>query len=167
MDLYRFFVPDLLPQSGEGPVRLPDDQAHHARAVLRLEAGQAVVLFDGAGRWARATLAAVGKHEVTAVVQGALVTERAPAVALTLATAIPKGERAEWLVEQASQLDVQALQFLDTDRSFETVSALENWTGLFGESQVRPYTSDGMTLTLSPAVTDTDGFYFAMLRRKA
>ena len=62
MDLYRFYVPDLVAQFEDGKssgdkelvvVRLPDDQAHHARSVLRLEAGQAVEVFDGRGAWCR------------------------------------------------------------------------------------------------------------------
>ncbi len=60
----------------------------------------------------------------------------------------------------------QVAAFLEADRSFELVSALQNWTKLFGDQQVKPHSSDGRTLTLSPARTDTDGFYFAMLRQK-
>jgi 16S rRNA (uracil1498-N3)-methyltransferase len=138
MDAYRFYVPDLLPQSGEAFVRLPEDQAHHARVVLRLEAGAAVVVFDGAGHWAGGKLAAVGKHDVTVTLVGEVVTDPLPAVALTLATAIPKGERAEWLVEQASQLDVAAIQFLDTDRSVvkpkEGGGKVAKWRRLAAES---------------------------------
>jgi 16S rRNA (cytosine967-C5)-methyltransferase len=59
----------------------------------------------------------------------------------------------------------QVAAFLKADPSFGLVSALENWTKLFGDRQVRPHSSDGRTLTLSPALTDTDGFYFAMLRK--
>jgi 16S rRNA (cytosine967-C5)-methyltransferase len=61
----------------------------------------------------------------------------------------------------------QVAAFLEADGSFETVSALDGWNTLFGEQQIKPHSADGMTLTLSPALTDTDGFYFAMLRKKA
>jgi 16S rRNA (uracil1498-N3)-methyltransferase len=140
MDLYRFFVPDLLPRSGDaaGLIRLPDDQAHHARTVLRLEPGQPILLFDGAGHWSTGKLAAVGKHELTATLTGPLTTDAPPATALTLAAAIPKGERAEWLVEQASQLDVAAIQWLDTDRGVvkpkEGGGKLAKWRRLAIES---------------------------------
>ncbi|MDB5524142.1 MAG: sun [Rhizobium sp.] len=60
----------------------------------------------------------------------------------------------------------QIAAFLQSGHGFEAVSALENWNTLFGHLPVKPHTSDGQTLTLSPAATDTDGFYFAMLRRQ-
>jgi 16S rRNA (cytosine967-C5)-methyltransferase len=44
---------------------------------------------------------------------------------------------------------------------------LANWQTLFGASGVLPVSKDGATVTLSPASTDTDGFFFAMMRRKA
>jgi 16S rRNA (cytosine967-C5)-methyltransferase len=61
----------------------------------------------------------------------------------------------------------QVAAFLHADPSFEMVSALDGWNTLFGVNPVKPHSADGMTLTLSPALTDTDGFYFAMLRKKA
>jgi 16S rRNA (cytosine967-C5)-methyltransferase len=59
----------------------------------------------------------------------------------------------------------QISSFLEADRSFRNVSALESWQKLFGHTEIKPHSSDGLTVTLSPAATDTDGFYFAMLRK--
>jgi 16S rRNA (uracil1498-N3)-methyltransferase len=57
---------------------------------------------------------------------------------LTLATALPKGERAEWLVEQASQLGAAALQFLECERAVvkprEGGHKMEKWKRLAVES---------------------------------
>jgi 16S rRNA (cytosine967-C5)-methyltransferase len=61
----------------------------------------------------------------------------------------------------------QIAAFLAADQSFELVSALDSWQTLFGDAVVRPHSPDGLSVTLTPARTDTDGFYFAMLRRKA
>lgn len=131
MDLYRFYVPDLarqlnpsnstaspdLPATGTlPPVRLPDDQAHHARSVLRLEAGQPVILFDGNGSWCEASFTLAGKREALATPRPPLHHDAPPQIRLTLAPAVPKGERAEWLVDQASQLYVTRLQWLACDR---------------------------------------------------
>lgn len=60
----------------------------------------------------------------------------------------------------------QAAHFVSANGDFEIVSALDNWQALFGTSGVAPISQDGATVTLSPASTDTDGFFFAMMRRK-
>ena len=101
-----------------GWAKLPADESHHARAVLRaISAGEIVTLFDGKGMWADAKVETVGKHEVRAKVSESPVFEERPAIQLTLATAVPKGDRAEWLIEQASQLNVAAVQWLDCEHS--------------------------------------------------
>jgi 16S rRNA (uracil1498-N3)-methyltransferase len=143
MDLYRFYVPNLLAQlektAGEGEVQLPDDQGHHARAVLRLEGGEKVVIFDGKGAWVAGEVDVVDRRRPVGVrVAGAVEREVLPRVRLTLATAVPKGERAEWLVEQASQLNVSRLRWLKCDRSVvkprEGGQKLEKWRRLAVES---------------------------------
>jgi 16S rRNA (cytosine967-C5)-methyltransferase len=57
-------------------------------------------------------------------------------------------------------------QFVAGNGGFEMVSALGDWQNLFGTSGVKPLSDDGNTVTLSPASTDTDGFFFAAMRRK-
>lgn len=110
LELYRFFVPDL----ARGAVVLPEDQAHHAAHVLRLVAGTPVILFNGQGAWAQGTLQMAGK-KISAVAQDIQV-DPPPRIGLTLASAMPKADRADWLIEQASQLNVSTLQWLDTQR---------------------------------------------------
>ncbi|MDO6965593.1 RsmB/NOP family class I SAM-dependent RNA methyltransferase [Rhizobium alvei] len=60
----------------------------------------------------------------------------------------------------------QIADFRAKNPEFELVSALDGWKRLFGEKAATPYSPDGLSLTLSPASTDTDGFYFALLRRR-
>ena len=142
MDAYRFYVADLVKQSaGGGSVRLPEDQSHHARAVLRMVAGDAVVLFDGQGGWAEGVLAEGGggrKSPFVVEICGGVKFAVTPGGALTLATAGPKGDRAEWLVEQASQLNVGRIVWVDCDRSVvkpkEGGAKIEKWRRLAVES---------------------------------
>jgi 16S rRNA (uracil1498-N3)-methyltransferase len=141
MNFYRFYVPDLCTQAGSqssGEVALPEDQAHHAQAVLRLEAGARVVLFDGQGAWVEAIVAQVSKNRVRLSVTENITLDPPPTLHLSLLTAVPKGERAEWLIEQASQLNVAVVQWLDCERSVvkprEGGQKLEKWARLAIES---------------------------------
>jgi 16S rRNA (uracil1498-N3)-methyltransferase len=134
MDHYRFYLPDLRQRAG-GEIALPDDQAHHARTVLRLGVGAEVVLFDGRGAWCLGKVKGAGKAFLIAP-EGFLTEELPPVPALTMASAVPKGERAEWLIEQASQLNVSAVQWLSCERSVVKPGAgkMDKWRRLAIES---------------------------------
>ena len=132
MSIPRFYVSPLL-TSGE----LPDDQAHHARDVLRLDSGQKVIIFDGDGQSAPASIIIEKKHahyELT----GPITVEPAPPYRLNIATAVPKADRSHQLLEQISQLGATALIWLDCRYSVVHPSAeagkMEKWMRLAIES---------------------------------
>ncbi len=111
----RFHVPDL-PKSGGLTLRGPE--AHHLARVRRIGVGESVTLFDGRGRAVLATVTDVGRDQV----QVEIASEVADATAsahprITLATAVPKGERFDWLVEKATELGVDRLVPLRTEHS--------------------------------------------------
>lgn len=109
----RFYLPDL-PRSGSAT--LTGDEAHHLSRVRRLAAGAPVVLFDGRGQACHAVVTDVAKHAV-ALELGEELAEVAAPVDLTLASAVPKGERFDWLVEKATELGVSRLVPLIAERS--------------------------------------------------
>jgi 16S rRNA (uracil1498-N3)-methyltransferase len=107
----RVFVPSLLP----GVATLAPDAAHHLRDVLRADVGDAVELFDASGKSARATLVRVDRDAVEARVKSIL---DAPAGRLiVVASAVPKADRADWLVEKLCELGVARWVPLRTARS--------------------------------------------------
>ena len=57
--------------------------------------------------------------------------------------------------------------FLEDNPTFEPLSAGEAWQELFGFDKPQPWSSDMLSITLTPASTATDGFFFAVLGRKA
>ena len=61
---------------------------------------------------------------------------------------------------------VDLSSFVTDNGDFELVSAVDGWQSLFAGSGVQPLSKDGASVTLSPASTDTDGFFFAMMKRK-
>ena len=110
--MYRFYVPNLT-----ACPEMPEDQAHHALSVLRLAAGTSVMLFDGQGHHATAAIRTTSKRSLTLELTAEIATDPPPSPALTIAVAVPKADRADWLIEQASQLNVTRIQWLTTDRS--------------------------------------------------
>jgi len=98
-----------------GIVKLPAGQAHHARDVLRIEAGQSVELFDDAGQSAIGQLMFDGNGGASVAVQE--VVAATESFALTIAAAVPKGERADWMIEKLSELGVSCFIPLSTERS--------------------------------------------------
>lgn len=63
--------------------------------------------------------------------------------------------------------DRQMERFTAENPEFQIVSALPVWDHLFGVDAPRPVSGKGGTVTLTPATTDTDGFFFCHLKRCA
>jgi len=110
----RFYSPD---PAQNGKLWLEDDEARHLRRVCRLGVGDVVEVFDGKGYATRAEVVKVehGRIELTAI--GLPLPGAIPPLSLTLASAVPKGDRFDWLVEKATELGVERLVPLVTERS--------------------------------------------------
>lgn len=60
----------------------------------------------------------------------------------------------------------QVYSFCEDNPEFEILSAAEVWVDLFGTDKPQPWSADMKTVTLTPASTDTDGFFFCAMGRK-
>jgi 16S rRNA (uracil1498-N3)-methyltransferase len=110
----RFYVnSDLAP----GPVALRGPEAHHLAVVRRIRAGEAVCLFNGDGKEYPARVVEVTRREVAVEVLAVESPARELPFSLHLAVPLPKGDRAQFLVEKATELGVAVLSILDTERS--------------------------------------------------
>ncbi|MFI6039891.1 16S rRNA (uracil(1498)-N(3))-methyltransferase [Streptomyces sp. NPDC051315] len=102
------FVVDELP-SGRTEFVLDGPEGRHAVSVKRLRAGEAVVLTDGAGRWAHGeVVAAEGKDRLVVSLED-VVEEPAESPRLTVVQALPKGDRGELAVETMTETGVDAI----------------------------------------------------------
>jgi len=95
---------------------LVGDEARHLARVLRAKVGDAVRVFDGSGVEWTARVVTIGRDEVTLDVGVPLPARPAPRHGLTLAVALPKGDRQKWLVEKLTELAVDRLVPLVTAR---------------------------------------------------
>lgn len=99
-----------------GRVSLGGDEARHLARVMRAKIGDEVVLFDGRGQAWPARVAAIGRGEVVLEAGEPLAPCPGRGSSLTLAVALPKGERQKWLVEKLTELGVDTLVPLSTER---------------------------------------------------
>jgi 16S rRNA (uracil1498-N3)-methyltransferase len=102
------YLLDELP--GPGTWRLPDALAHHVGRVLRARPGDEMVLCDGRGGECTARLVSVSGRLIEAEVGPRRAVQRALATRIELAFALPRGARAEWLFEHATELGAAAFR---------------------------------------------------------
>jgi 16S rRNA (uracil1498-N3)-methyltransferase len=123
----RFF---LSTPPRDGRAVLAGDEARHLARVMRCTVGDEVVVFDGRGTSWQARVASIGRDEVGLEVGEAVTESRSTRVPVTLAVALPKGERQKWLVEKLTELGVERLVPLATTRGVAeaTPAAVERLT---------------------------------------
>ena len=105
-----------LPLSSDATLALPAGAARHVQ-VLRLQPGDALTLFDGRGGEYDAWVEHMGRQEVRVRVGPHHAIEREAPVAVHLVTGMPANDRMDWLVEKATELGVQRITPLMTERS--------------------------------------------------
>jgi 16S rRNA (uracil1498-N3)-methyltransferase len=132
----RFYVPRDLIQKDHAT--LPPIQAHHLRNVLRLRTGDRVEIFDGAGA------GYAGEVEIRASGVSVRALEPIPSSEspfhLTLAAALIKPARYEWILEKSTELGVSEIIPLKTAHGDfrvppdKMVSRLERWRRIVREA---------------------------------
>ena len=110
----RYFVETAVSDSR---VTLTGSEAHHLAHVMRAAPGDRVTLFDGSGAEFTAEVDRLGRSEARLTVVGREEVDRELPVRITLAVALPKGDRQKWLVEKAVELGVAEVVPLVTERS--------------------------------------------------
>jgi 16S rRNA (uracil1498-N3)-methyltransferase len=110
----RFYTSEEL---GPGEHVLSGAEAHHLLAVRRFAPGDRVTLFNGDGNEYPAEVVAAGKKAVTLNVRSVEPADRELPFPLVVASALPKGDRADFLVEKLTELGVTRFVPLLTERS--------------------------------------------------
>jgi 16S rRNA (uracil1498-N3)-methyltransferase len=100
---------------GQRPVR--GDDYHYLFHVRRLRPGDRVVLFDGEGREADATVASIGPQSATVEVGEPREIGKRTAPRLTVILSLIKGERMDWSLTKLVELGVGRIVPLQAERS--------------------------------------------------
>ena len=109
----RFYLANL-PESGAAV--LEDLEAHHLIHVLRASPGDIVELFNGTGLVASAQITSLHNRDAQLQILGSHREDPSPRQ-IIVATAVPKGDRFDWLIEKATELGVTRIIPLRTARS--------------------------------------------------
>lgn len=96
---------------------LPSQAAEHITRVLRMNAGDALVVFNGDGYDYAATLTSVGKRDVMLRIDSREHIANESPLALTLAQGVARGEKMDLIVQKATELGVTRIVPLFTERS--------------------------------------------------
>lgn len=127
----RVFAPDVDGKTTR--LEVQGDEAHHLMHVLRVRTGETVSVFDGRGREWRARVGAIGKSSATLEIGEVVVPVAEPAVHITLAVGVLKGDQMDAVVRDATVMGVTAIRPIVTEhvavpaRAWREDRGLDRW----------------------------------------
>jgi len=107
-------------QLGEDQGTIGDQEAHHLLHVLRIALNAPLTLFDGRGTEAQAIVTAVSRRDLTFRILSRQQHSRPSRPSVIVAASPPKGDRLKWMVEKLTEMGVDRLVLLHTQRTNET-----------------------------------------------
>lgn len=111
----RIYVETAL--AGRADLALPAPQAAHVARVLRMPAGAYLTLFNGDGREYIACIQSAQPREVCVSIESSRAPTRESPLQITLAQALARGEKMDWIIQKATELGVARISPLVTERS--------------------------------------------------
>ncbi|MCL2390309.1 MAG: 16S rRNA (uracil(1498)-N(3))-methyltransferase [Endomicrobia bacterium] len=94
------------------------EQSHYISDVRRFKTGDEIMIFDGIGNSYKAVLTSSGKKHMAGKIISS--SYNMPEFSINLYTAIPKGDRFEWLIEKCGELGISNIIPVNTKRSVIT-----------------------------------------------
>ena len=98
-------------------IALPEHVAAHLLRVLRLDIGDACVLFNGDGNDYDARITHLGRRDARAEITGARRIDNESPLRITLLQGIARGEKMDWILQKATELGVARILPVDSERS--------------------------------------------------
>src|SRR5215470_8046309 len=118
--MHRFYISPQI--WNRGALSLMGSEAHHARDVLRMRAGEKLVLFNGRGREITAEVVDLGNDEIG--LRKLHEAETPPLQCrIILGQAIPKGKNMDFIVQKAVEIGAAEIVPIISDRTVVQVDA--------------------------------------------
>lgn len=128
--MHRLFV---APEQLVAASVIISDEAFHHLSVLRLRAGDELLLLDGCGQIGKARLQAVSRSSAVAEIRERW-SESEELLPLRLIQGLPRGEKFEWLLEKGVELGISTFSPVITERSQVRGEKLSRWQRIIQEA---------------------------------
>ncbi|MCL2709384.1 MAG: 16S rRNA (uracil(1498)-N(3))-methyltransferase [Planctomycetaceae bacterium] len=113
----RFFVDHAVSRWDADEVLLSGDEAHHFCKVMRGKVGDSLVLFDGTGPYSHGIVEAIQKEGIRIRIAATFADDVESPLRLTVAAALPKGDRQRFLIEKLAELGTARFVPVQMERS--------------------------------------------------
>jgi 16S rRNA (uracil1498-N3)-methyltransferase len=113
----RFFLDSSVSELNGEHAILGGGEAHHFVRVMRGKIGDEIILFDGSGFSYRSQVESIRKENVSVQIIETIQDTIESPLRLTVATALPKGDRQHFLVEKLAELGTARLIPIRLERS--------------------------------------------------
>jgi len=134
MRIPRVYLSDLSPDTNE--VIISDQTSTHLIKVLRVKRDHPVTLFDGRGVEYQAVVTEVMRKSLTLHINSHQEVNRESSLPITLIQGISRGERMDWVLQKATELGVNHIMPIYTNRSMVSLdekrlqSRMSHWQGI-------------------------------------
>lgn len=111
----RFYIP--IPQIEKDFLTIKGNEARHIRRVLRLKAGDEIIVFDGSGKEYKGRIVKEEPTSVVIKVGDLFSSKEESSFEITLAQSLLKGEKMDYLIQKATELGVSEIVPFFSSRS--------------------------------------------------
>ena len=143
------------------------EQICHLRDVMRLKTGARLFVFDGESREYECMIKEIAKERVDLAVRSVKKIPKAKGLNVTLACAIPKKAKIEYIIEKATELGVDTIIPLQTERTIVRISLESAYNKLKRWQNIAKEASKQCGRIKLPQVEPVAGFNNLICRIKA
>ena len=111
----RFFVPT--DNFSENSVQITGTDVRHIKNVLRKQAGDVLTLSDSRGRLCEAEIVSLSDEKIVCRIVSEREDDNEPRVPIVLLQGVPKGDKAELIVQKTVELGINAILPVITERT--------------------------------------------------
>jgi 16S rRNA (uracil1498-N3)-methyltransferase len=124
----RFFVPkDQIPE-------ITGSDAHQIKNVLRMQKGDVLEILDGAGTVHQARIADIRAGKVVCEITHSTSQENECKIKATIAQCLPKGKKMDLIIQKCTELGVDRIIPVLSERSIAKADKLERWQKIAKEA---------------------------------